>query len=1052
MRPLFFGLRAAACAWMASAVVGVWACAPLAGRGTPSSGEEFRPAKPAPLDLEPGAEVPARWVLLPERSEPSVVVPYDRGRTAYITNGVRVVESALGSLEHARERLPGSIIDALELPDHLGGGFVFQSELEGETVLWRSPTWTGELSPLVRLPDRAEQVVTGFGKLYARLTDSGETVAIDPSQGTLSTMEPLPASPTYFDLLFRDDWFAVAHTDIRGVVATFDAGSTWHRTGLTEESASLSWHPDGVLVTSGAQKHLLRTDGSWTNVDSSFRAHPFADMLEEKLGLELEETAAEPRRPRPLGNRPLEAAVLHGWPLDAEHAVLAHRGSLGVIQLETGTIKKLRHDAYAGVEPCASVRLGAGVGFVCLLTNGSTGIFLLGQGLTLLPVVQLPAGQQVRSSGNGRLVIDGPCPAQVAAANSQSATPERVTTSARYCILEGLKNGAPAMRPVTVTGDLGAERVVSLSDGRVAIIAPPRLGSPGSLTFVGASGSQSVPLRFAPKTGRKLRELVESGMWLKDPTEVARDAIGVWVAGANRLVGVTINVEGVIEVASRGEADLRRTYLNGRRAVEVSSGEVAWQTLDYGKTWVQFDAPRNLVSDRSQRRHVLGCSEVGCSIGEWLRIGYQLAPQAGEAGGQDTSSVQAPQRGQVPHDASVPKTLSLRNTAYSQWDLTCYPNGLQEGPQGTSARSLLASDAVAPRRALATGFLAQPLASPTSGSEVVSSANRPFLGVPRPRTSATELAFDMGADGVHQFRAYVWGQDGEAWARSGAWVVRVADRFSVDGLWSTAPTRAPWANVLATAQLFGADRANRYSSSWQLSLDAHERAGVVRVSTTGTAELHFVEDGKATISVGNTSIGPLSGVAKVGGAWHIGTQEGARFYIYRLTQGQLVSIGDYPLGDAVHASLLRDVEAKQLALLVRAPPGTWHIYPITEQGDAEEPLFFDREHLNQEWPHCDAEERGWVVVSGLPLSRFSPSGGSGVLHFEGVEQAWKAEAVTARAIVSPSHSCVQALAARLASTVAPIPLPQRLPPTAQSIPLTLSDRLHDVRYGFQCVQ
>src|SRR5690606_19620504 len=150
---------------------------------------------------------------------------------------------------------------------------------------------------------------------------------------------------------------------------------------------------------------------------------------------------------------------------------------------------------------------------------------------------------------------------------------------------------------------------------------------------------------------------------------------------------------------------------------------------------------------------------------------------------------------------------------------------------------------------------------------------------------------------------------GEAWPRTGTWVVRVADRFAVDGLWSNAPTRVPWPNILTAAQLFGADRANRYASSWQLSLDPSERAGVLRITTTGTTELHFIEQAKATLSVGNTVIGPISGVVKIRGIWHFGSQEGARFHVYRLLQGKLSSVGDYPVGDAVHASLVRDVEA-----------------------------------------------------------------------------------------------------------------------------------------------
>src|SRR5690606_32658963 len=196
-------------------------------------------------------------------------------------------------------------------------------------------------------------------------------------------------------------------------------------------------------------------------------------------------------------------------------------------------------------------------------------------------------------------------------------------------------------------------------------------------------------------------------------------------------------------------------------------------------------------------------------------------------------------------------------SGYSQWGFTCYPTGEHSGSRGSSAEKVLAASRQPPRHGGATGFLSTPLAAPATGADIANSANRPFLGIPKPRNSAGGFAFDMGADAAHQFRAYTWGQDGEAWPRTGGWVVRVADRFAVEGLWSNAPTRVPWPSILHAAHLFGADRANRYASSWQLSLDPSERAGVLRITTTGTTELHFIEQDKATLSVGNTVIGPI---------------------------------------------------------------------------------------------------------------------------------------------------------------------------------------------------
>jgi hypothetical protein len=355
-----------------------------------------------------------------------------------------------------------------------------------------------------------------------------------------------------------------------------------------------------------------------------------------------------------------------------------------------------------------------------------------------------------------------------------------------------------------------------------------------------------------------------------------------------------------------------------------------------------------------------------------------------------------------------------------------------------------------PRHGTSGGFLGATLGA-SGAADVANSANRPFLGVTRPSAPAGSFAFDMGADGTHQFRSYAWGQDGEAWHDTSAWLTRVADRFSVSGLWSTAPTRSPWPNLLTAAQLFGADRANRYSSSWQLSLDPEERGGVLRITTTGSTELHFIEEGGATTSVGNTGFGPIAGVVKVQKTWYFGSQEGNRFHVYRMRNGAVDDFADFPIGDPVAPLLSRNTRGTGLALVLRAPAGTWHVYPLSESGVAEEPLVLTREMLNAEWPRCDDDELGYYVLGSLPLSRFTPNDGSEVLTFESVPSEWKAEAVTARTIVSSTARCVDALAARLASTQEPMVLSSKLPPKTGSIPLTVTDRLNDVRYGFQCL-
>ncbi len=957
----------------------------------------------------------ARWVLMPDRAVATASnepLTFDRR----VVDGVRLRYEPGREAIASPDFLPGSNIAAASLPAALGGGFVFHSDLDAETAFWRAEDWTAAAAPLTRLPERADQIEVGFGRIYARLADSGDTVAFDPSTGQNVNLGPLPASPSYFDFQFWDDWFAAVHTDARGVLATFDGGVTWHPTGITAEDASLSVEPAGIVIATSDRRDLLAPNGVWTpEYETRVTVAPLVN----------------PAPPSRLGRDPLELAVLHGAPTRDGHAVLGNWGHVGLVDTSTGHVRQLALDQYPGSSPCQAVALGLthaspsealGVGLLCLLTNGDTALYATAADLSLRAVATWHTQVDVWSSHNG-VVIANRCP-----------DPSRTAESRDYCVFDG--DGAS--RRLTVPGATGVERLVALRDGRVAVLFPPRPGAPGSLRLATSSDAEfalqtTSALQFEKGTPDKLRTLAETGLWLRDAGETSAGNLGFWIASSHRLVGATVSLDGTISLSQRTEADLRRTHLSGPRAFELSAGETAWQSLDFGQTWQEVTVPRGLTSASTREvRDVVGCSAIGCSFGNWLRVGYGVAGS------------------QVPTEAAQPELLAFRPSAYSQWSLTCYPTGVSEAPGKGSGTTTFSVGQGRPRHGSSSGFV-----TATSGSagaaDVANSANRPFLGVTRPAIPSGAFAFDMGADGTHQFRSYAWGLDGEAWRDSSAWLTRVADRFSVSGLWSTAPTRSPWPNLLSAAQLFGADRANRYSSSWQLSLDPTERGGVLRVTTTGSTELHFIEEGGATTSVGNTGFGPIAGVVKVQKTWYFGSQEGNRFHVYRMRNGAVEDFADFPIGDPVAPMLSRNTRGTGLALVLRAPAGTWHVYPLSETGAAEEPLVLTREMLNAEWPRCGDDALGYYVLGSLPLSRFTPNDGSEVLTFEGVPSEWKAEAVTARTIVSATTQCVDALAARLASTREPMVLSSKLPPKSGSIPLTVTDRLNDVRHGFQCL-
>ncbi len=983
----------------------------------------------------------AIWLLHPSVSTQLATLAAGDEREA-LFQGIRLRRQANGATQRSSDFISGSATTALRVPDAWGGGFVFHSDIEAETSLWYGQSWLGPLQPLGRFAERADRVTLGFGRIYVHLGDSGETVALNLHDGQVGSLGPLPNAPGYFDLRFWDDWFAVANTDVRGVLVTFDAGATWHPTGITDETATFSVEDEGIGIRTRGEYLVLQPDGVWQSDNEDDGASALPKAVEALIASSDGNQSTATRSG--LGQDAIRQAVLHGWPATSRSAFVATAGSVGLVNLVDGRVERIRTSQYAGYESCHATALGQEIAMICPLVPNAVGIFRLRKDLSLELLARFEHPVSI-SSGGGALLAHAPCPDNPSGNSGQH--------TAAACLVDA--SGARPV-PIPVSTD-GPELWVPLSANTLAVVQPPRPNAPGSMRVIRIgsptqSNERSTSLRFAARTDAKTRTLVETGFWLTAPGVLSDGRLGFWVAHSNRLVGVIMATDGTLSVARRTDTDLRRTHVSGPRAIELTSGEIAYASTDYGQTWTEFQVPRGLTSASTRNTtEEVGCSAVGCAFGAWLRVGYGAATADTSPNSQPRGENANPEARlvQVPLEAALPAAINLHPTAYSQWQLTCYPSGTFEDASKGSAAATFAAGQAGPRSGSQLGF-GRPVTAPNANElDLAPSAHRNFLGVKHPELPAGSLAFDMGDDGEYQFRAYTFGSSEKAWASNSTWLVRVADRFAVSGLWSTAPTRAPWPDMLSAAQLFGADRANRHSSSWQLTLDPSERAGVLRVNTSGTTELHFIEANTSTTSIGGQSLGSVMGAVKVNGTWYFGTQDGNHFSLYHLRQGAPVLIQSYPVSDFVHVTLIRNDQASRIALLLRAPAGTWHIYPLTDTFESEQPLLLDRDTLNQQWPKCAPDSQGWVVTSALPLSRFTPGVSSDILSFAD-DGEMKAEAVVARALVNPSEPCVEALAARLTSAHAPTPERKKLPNLPNTIPLTLTDRVNDVRHGFQC--
>src|SRR5690606_30581267 len=147
--------------------------------------------------------------------------------------------------------------------------------------------------------------------------------------------------------------------------------------------------------------------------------------------------------------------------------------------------------------------------------------------LGMRPVMRFDKPRFVSASGNGALVIRGSCREGGAAHDGRA-----------YCIVAA-DGGTREIHVSAIGRDAGGERVVALADGRVAILAPPRLGRSGQLTLLKGHDVTTVPLVLPVKPRSTVRDL-QRGMWLSGFEEREPGVLGGWVDAGGPVVGVRV--------------------------------------------------------------------------------------------------------------------------------------------------------------------------------------------------------------------------------------------------------------------------------------------------------------------------------------------------------------------------------------------------------------------------------------------------------------------------------------------------------------------------------
>lgn len=995
------------------------------GGATPKARSAAKSVKSSKSGPPPRYVTPARLFALPQGSGVTTNAVDPDGTRRLIVHGIRVVQRVDGSLERAKEVFPGGrSVSFVELPDRLGGGYVFYTNASGTALIWRAKTWAGQLEPMANVDLDVEQIVPGFDRLYVVDRRSVDVVALDSETGKPTDLGSLPVAPAYSDMAFADEWVGAVEVPYQGILATFDAGSSWRRIDVYP-TYGVKLEGQGIIMSTGQGRLLLSPDGAvrqetvGAQGDALF-SHAGRHGKAKNLNAQPPPPESTLPPPGPLGREPLVNAVLHGFPVDKQSAVVIHQGAIGRVSLSDGRLLDVDEHALVGAATCQGVPLGDSFGFVCGEERGRTTVYRFEAPMGLERVMRFDGPRYVASSGNGSLVIRGSC------------SEHDSDSGGSYCVVDR----AGKSREIKVKGDVGVERVVALTDGRAAVVVPPRLGAPGLLTIVERSGAaKSVKLKL-PKADASTLALLKKGLWLDGFVETKRKKdifLSGWVVAAGPFVGVRVNLDGKVKIG-KIENDIGQTLLSSTLALVLGRGGRAAETVDGGFTWREVDLPPS-ADERARRQvgassEIRGCGPLGCAFGSWLRVGWSGKKEKAEL-----------------VMAEAPRPTVLPSPGGGRWRMECVPTGAGYGPPAGTKRP--------PPRPTYRYRAHRP-------DEMDEAPWASFFGVAPPAKKAEDVGLDYGLEHTQtKLRGYAWGTRGASWDRVGNWQVRAFDEWSLaDAVWSTAVSRTPWADQISATQAFGLDPSA--PTAWSAAFEPSGRGAALLVNARGTMELYLLEENRTIVPVSGAAkngLYQLSGAVKLGSTWYLGSAQGNNaFQLFRVEGNRLVRVRMYPLRDAsrargmLHSELTRNQRGDALAIWVQARrtrgiATKWYVYPVNpESGDVSEPIELAGEELANTPEHCASGDDGYILEGEPPVDPY--------VDFAKGADSVRARRVTARMLASVRGVCLDALSAESEGGV-----PARMAGTdlgtwgrgRSTTEMVLQDRDRSgQRWGFRC--
>jgi hypothetical protein len=806
-----------------------------------------------------------------------------------ITSGLRVVTSPNGGIVAAEDRFPLPPQTTTALPERLGGGFLFVIA----SSIWRADRWLGPARPIFTSYQTIQSIIPGLDRVYVRAQNA--MLAIDGRTGEVLDLGPWPAGPQVTSYAAVDGWRAAAVTDLRGVVATFDAGATWRPLDLPlepklavvssdtiaiggfEQGRAEAWYElraDGSVARAGGPPRDLKTKLLPTppprSASPSILApfSPAAPPAPPRPATPQTEPAAEDFAVKTFGKRPLASAIEDGWPLGDGSAVIARDGALARVQLASGALVELVRDAFP-MQParCHPVPLPrATFGFVCGEPRGTTVIyrFDVARG-RLVERKRFDKPRTVASSGNGGLAVRGACaedadpPALEAAPietkDVKAAGARPASAVHPYCVL-GLDE---TWREIHVRGDAALERVVVLSDGRVAVVSPPQaLGAPARLTVLASGRTSTVAIVF-PAVPPDVARMLRLGLWLDGFEERRPGVIGGFLEAGGAVLGIEVNLDGSA-AAGQFVRDAGSVFVSGRYGFGWTGSRRGYETTDGGMSWKPLDLPDPLVTGAKVERRA--CGPIGCMASGWLRVGWDEVP---------------PQK-HLPGTTPTPHQPATK-LAVPQLHLTCEPLAPSPPPVPPRKSATTPVATPTPRRASAPV-----LASFTGLSELL-----PFYHQAPPAMRDGERGLNVNVDmresgerlaSVGQLaKVYGWGPKTGEWETLGRWQVKWLSPFAGwPEIHTSLATLPPPVIVDMTRSPYGSGYSSfTYSNStWQLTPgdDPAHALLIGKRQVRGEPVLFELEADRAPVEVKRADgepFGEIEGVVRAAGLWFVAT-------------------------------------------------------------------------------------------------------------------------------------------------------------------------------------